>query len=232
MFRKAFRRLIDLKYGLLVFVSAVAVGSFLLGFWSGSNDSALPGQKTVPLSAEEKEWREKGLAFGDGTYIVGSEIASGIYRTKGTDTSLYGCRFQRLSGLGAENDNVIAGYSEDQGMATIVEIDAGDRAFATEGCGWWYAESVPVAESPTEFSDGAFIVGRDIEPGVYRNSSSAVSGCRWERLSGLSRDFHDARIFGHDEELIVQSRNPVVEIKAADKAFISYKCGRWTLQDL
>ena len=232
MFRKIFRRFVSLKYGLVVFVLAVAVAAFLLGHWNGSNSSTTPLYKTVPVSAEEKKWQEEGLLFDDGTYIVGSEIASGIYRTKGADTSLYGCRFQRLSGFGAENDNIIANYSEDQGMATIVAIDPDDKGFTTRGCGQWYAESIPVTESPTEFSDGAFIVGRDIEAGIYRNSSSAVAGCRWERLSGLSRAFYDARLFGHDNELIVQSRNTIVEIKADDLAFVSYKCGQWMRQDL
>ena len=231
MFRKGFRRLVTLKYGLVLFVLAVAVAAFLLGRWSGlSSSTALP-YKIAPISAEEKKWREEGLLFGDGTYTVGSEITSGIYRTKGTDTSLYGCRFQRLSGFGAENDNTIANYSEDQGMATIVAISPGDKGFTTQGCGQWYAESIPVTESPTEFGDGAFIIGRDIEPGIYRNSSSAVAGCRWERLSGLSRDFYDARLFGHDDELTTQSRNTIVEIKADDLAFVSHKCGQWMRQD-
>ena len=232
MFKKALRQFLSLKHGLLIFILAVATVAFLLGHWSGSNTSTTTPYKGVPLSAEEKKWQEEGLLFGDGTYVVGSEVSPGIYRTKGTDTSLYGCRFQRLSGFGAENDNVLASYSEDQGMATIVAIDSSDKGFSTEGCGRWYAESIPVTDSSTEFSDGAFIVGGDVEPGIYRNSSSAVAGCRWERLSGLSRAFYDARLFGHDDELIAQSRNAVVEIKTGDLAFVSYGCGQWERQSL
>ncbi len=233
MFKKALSRLLSHKYGLVVFIFILANIAFWLGYyWRASGGSSVLSPRTPPLSAQESKWQEEGLLFGDGIYFVGSEIAPGIYRTKGNDTSLYGCRWQRLSGFGAENDNVIVNYSEDQGMATIVAIEASDKGFKTQGCGLWYAQSLSVTESPTEFSDGAFIVGQDIEPGIYKNFSAANAGCRWERLSGLSRSSYNARLFGQDSELITQSRNGIVEIQPSDKAFISYKCLQWTRQDL
>ena len=217
---------------MVAFILVLVSITFWLGYyWRAPGGSSVLSPRTAPFSAQESKWQEDGLLFSDGIYFVGSEIAPGIYRTKGNDTSLYGCRWQRLSGFGAENDNVIVNYSEDQGIPTIVAIEASDKGFKTEGCGLWYAQSLPVTESLTEFGDGAFIVGQDIEPGIYKNSGSANAGCRWERLSGLSRNSYNARLFGQDSELITQSRNGIVAIQPTDKAFVSYKCLKWTRQE-
>ena len=228
MHKRLLRQLIVRKYGLPGLILLMAAAALGLGYWLGLNNAADTPPLPPELKAEEERWLKGGKLFGDGIYVVGSDIAAGIYRTKGEGTSLYGCRWQRLAGFAAEQDNLIASYVEDQGMATIVEIESSDKGFKTEGCGWWYAESIPVAESSTTFGDGAFIVGRDIEPGIYTSHALSTAGCRWERLGGLSRISYDARIFGQDPELLAQSRNLIVEIKPDDRAFVSYKCLKWT----
>ena len=212
---------------MFVFVLLVAASALGLGYWLGSGDTSKP-PPPPGLGAEEQQWLQEGLLFGDGTYIVGSDVVAGVYRTKGEGTSLYGCRWQRLAGFAAEQDNLLASYVEDRGMATIVEIEASDRGFKTEGCGWWYAAALPVTEAAATFGDGAFIVGRDIEPGIYKSSALPATGCYWERLGGLSRNLYDARIFGQDPELLAQSHNLIVEIRPDDRAFVSHKCLKWT----
>ena len=226
MFKKALRFFLSFKHGLLVLIIGLVLLAFLLGDWYGSRQESSVIHRTPPLSEEEKFWQEEGLILDNGIYFVGSEIQPGIYRTKGVDTSLYGCNWQRLSGFGAENNNIIVNYYEDRGLPTIVEIAQSDKGFKTQGCGKWYQESIPVADNLESFTDGAFIVGVDIQPGVYK--SSVQTGCYWERLSGLTREFYSGRLLGMDEELISRSNNTVVEIYNTDKGFISYNCKQWT----
>ena len=229
MLRKIWHHLLSFKHGLLILFLVLAIVIFLLGVWVGSKDDLLSFVRSIPVNEEESLWQEQGLLFNDGVYFVGSEIKPGIYRTKGTDVSLYGCTWQRLSGFGAENNNILVDYHEDSGLPTIVAIPSSDKGFKTRGCGKWYAESIPIAENPTSFGDGAFIVGVDIWPGVYK--SSAQKGCYWERLSGLSRNFYSGRLLGQDQELIARSNDTIIEITNTDKGFISKGCDKWIKQE-
>jgi hypothetical protein len=69
--------------------------------------------------------------FGDGTYIVGTDIAPGRWRAEGGS----GCYWERLSGFGGTLDEIIA---NDFGSATpVVEIRATDKGFTTSDCGTW-----------------------------------------------------------------------------------------------
>lgn len=68
---------------------------------------------------------------GDGTYIVGTDIAPGTWQTPGTDS----CYWARLSGFGGTTSSVIANANP-RGQA-IVTIAAGDKGFETARCGTW-----------------------------------------------------------------------------------------------
>lgn len=69
--------------------------------------------------------------------------------------------------------------------------------------------------------DGIFLVGKDINPGTYRNSGT--SGCYWKRSSGTSGDFDEILANGNE------SGPAVVTIQPGDVAFTSKRCGTWTL---
>jgi len=68
------------------------------------------------------------------------------------------------------------------------------------------------------FGDGTFLVGDDIEPGVYRASGGA--SCYWERVAGLSGELDDILANGNTEF-------PIVEIRSDDLGFTSAECGGW-----
>ena len=228
MFQKILRRFLRSKHGLLVlFLFSVTI-AFLLGGWWNRGDNSSSFIRTSEVTEEERSWLEEGLLIRDGVYFVGSEIMPGIYRTKGSDMSLYGCNWQRLSGFDAENNNVIVNYYDDSGLPSIVKIAPTDKGFKTQGCGKWYAESIPIVNDPTIFGDGAFIVGSDISLGTYK--STAQGGCYWERLNGLSRNFYSGRLFGRDKELIARGNSIIIEIATADKGFISRGCEQWIRQ--
>ena len=70
--------------------------------------------------------------FGDGTWLVGSDIQAGTYRTSNPSGS---CYWARLSGLGGELDDIIANDFTDD--PAIVEIKLSDKAFDANDCGTW-----------------------------------------------------------------------------------------------
>lgn len=73
-----------------------------------------------------------GLAAG--TYVVGSDIAPGTYKTEGPDGSnLVGCYWARLSAL--TGDAIIANNISKG--ADVVQILPGDKGFETSGCKPW-----------------------------------------------------------------------------------------------
>ena len=70
--------------------------------------------------------------------------------------------------------------------------------------------------------DGAYLVGIDIEPGIYR--APGGSRCYWERLSGLGGEFDD--LIAMDVSI---DTHQIVEVKETDKAFKTRGCGEWQL---
>lgn len=85
-------------------------------------------------------------------------------------------------------------------------------------------EPTPTTDPNPHFGDGAFTVGKDIQPGAYRTRTGS-SGCYYARLSGFSGELSE----------IISNENTdypaVVTIEATDKGFKSSRCGTWT-QDL
>lgn len=74
----------------------------------------------------------------------------------------------------------------------------------------------------TSFSEGTFLVGKDIQAGTYRNQAGYDS-CYWERLSGTSGSFNEIIANGN-----LQGQT-VVTILVGDNAFSSKRCGTWSL---
>jgi hypothetical protein len=72
------------------------------------------------------------IAFRDGTYRIGADIAPGTYRSVATSDS---CYWERLSGFGGTLNEIIANYF---GIGpTIVAIAPTDAGFRSAGCGGW-----------------------------------------------------------------------------------------------
>lgn len=86
------------------------------GTWT-SNLSALTTSPTAP--------------FGDGVFIVGTDISAGTWSAPGGS----GCYWERLSGFSGELSDVIA---NDFGTTTpVVTISSSDVGFTSDGCGAW-----------------------------------------------------------------------------------------------
>ncbi|MDH6513724.1 hypothetical protein M2163_009304 [Streptomyces sp. SAI-135] len=73
---------------------------------------------------------------GDGTYVVGSDIKPGTYRSEGPQGGLVtSCYWARLSSTSGEAKDIIANDAT-SGQATVT-IAATDKAFTTTGCKAW-----------------------------------------------------------------------------------------------
>lgn len=95
------------------------------GYESGS-DGTGPGPSVDP----------KADIQGDGTYLIGSELAAGEYATTVPDSAAL-CYWERLKGTSGEFDDIIANGVADPGEKVTVTIEAKDEAFKTQGCGSW-----------------------------------------------------------------------------------------------
>jgi hypothetical protein len=69
--------------------------------------------------------------FGDGQFIVGTDIAPGTYRARGGST----CYWARLSAFTGDLNSILA--NDNPRGSTIVTISSRDRGFASHGCGTW-----------------------------------------------------------------------------------------------
>lgn len=78
-------------------------------------------------------------------------------------------------------------------------------------------------EENTIPGSGTFLVGEDIDPGLYR--SPGAEFCQWDRLSGLGGDYIDDSIATGFSEGIAY-----VTIEESDTAFSSEGCADWILQ--
>ena len=174
---------------------------------------AAAGASSAPASPEVTPPPPGSGTFSNGTWLVGEEIAPGIWRALRSRT----CSWKRLSALEGPVENV-AGF----GSHLTVEIKPTDAAFWSDGCGWWSQILTPPSASPTEpFGPGTWLVVEEIAPGLWQNSDPS-EGCSWARLSRLDGDPSATTAFGSTFSTLA------VEITKADYAFNSWGCGTWT----
>ena len=168
-----------------------------------------------------------GQPFGDGTYLVGAEIAPGRYHASDPTGSCYWTRLGSFDGdryFGYANSDDILGY----GSLAIVDILETDAGFRSSGCGTWSEANPQVAEPQRSFGDGTYIVGTDIAPGRYF-AHAPSDRCQWDRLDAFGGyDRGDDIGIGWGRAWDLPSRLAVVDIKASDTGFRSWGCGEWT----
>jgi hypothetical protein len=89
------------------------------------------GQRESAVDVLEQQAAD-GSIPGDGVYLVGTEVAPGIYRASSPGEY---CYWERLSGLSGEFDDLI---TNGLGAAdATMTISGSDMAFSTDGCGSW-----------------------------------------------------------------------------------------------
>lgn len=157
--------------------------------------------------------------FGAGKYLVNRDIAAGRYYT----VPVYGCYWERLSGLGGTLGEIIAndfiGFTAAQ---AIVDILSSDLAFSTDSdCRTWF--NTPRYGFQTSISQGTWLVSSQVAAGTYR--ANASYGCYWERLRNFTGSLN-----GIIANQFVSAPGPqLVTISATDAGFhTDDDCAVWT----
>lgn len=104
----------------------VSIGTLILGIIIGSNAKS-GGTSIVPIAGKPAT----GTIPGNGTYLVGTDIQPGTYRSTGNQH----CYWARLSDTsGSLDDKIANGISDGQIVVTIAPTDA---AFESMMCNDW-----------------------------------------------------------------------------------------------
>ncbi|QNG24233.1 hypothetical protein G4H71_15390 [Rhodococcus triatomae] len=120
--------------------------------------------------------------FGDGTYLVGTDIAPGQYAGSGQVDEHMGCYWERRSGTSGNFDEILANDYTHSGRV-VVTILPSDYAFRSEDCGTWTRiGDVPAPDftGPVIGSAvvGSAVVGSSVLPlvaGLLLTGSAAAS---------------------------------------------------------
>ena len=192
-----------------------------VGFYTPTRDCGAWQLDTIPRLSP-------GQPFGGGVYHVGSEIAPGRYRIASLDGLDGFCWWARLSGFGGTTEEYLGWYNAKwYSHSAIVDISSSDTGFASSRCGAWTTAGEPLIAPGDAIPGGAFLVGEEIAPGRYQQTTPSTSreySCEWKRVSGFG---------GSDEEVIEAGSAPpeataIVDVAATDTGFVSRWCGPWT----
>jgi hypothetical protein len=95
-------------------------------------DVAFSSERCGTWSTDLSAVTKSRTAFGEGTFIVGTDMQPGRYRSSAAGEN---CYWKRLSGFGGSIDEIIAGDLLDGPV--IVDIAPGDVGFYSGRCGDW-----------------------------------------------------------------------------------------------
>ena len=155
--------------------------------------------------------------FGEGLYEVGVDIAPGIYTA---DQNQGRCLwFTRTDFTYQPNyDGLVTWWRVGE---PTVELKIGDGGFYSIRCGTWQIRKGGRSAEPlSEFNDGSYLVGVDIEPGDYV-ADSGDNVCRWFRNSQFNVAVPD---FSGGYQSIGRQ---IATILPSDTGFYSDGCGPW-----
>jgi hypothetical protein len=96
-----------------------------------STDKGFVSQRCATWTSDLSAVTSSKTSFGDGDFIVGTDMQPGTYRNSGE----HGCYYARLSGFSHDIDDIIA--NENPVGAAVVTIAPGDKGFESKGCGTW-----------------------------------------------------------------------------------------------
>lgn len=124
---------------LLAFIIAIAANLAIITILASSGEPAAavhpqapPAQVVLPAPAAAPT--NLATTFGEGKFLVGTDIAPGSYQTTGPSGRL-DCYWERLKNTSDATDSIIA---NDLGPGpALVTIDKSDAAFQTRWCNTW-----------------------------------------------------------------------------------------------
>jgi hypothetical protein len=121
-----------------------------------------------------------------GTYRVGTDIEPGIYQGQAGDSMWDSCYWERLKDLSGGLDSILA---NDNAVGQFyIEVLSSDYAL-TVRCIISHIDGIQAPENfYTEIGPGTYIVGRDIQPGLFKGQAGEdiMDSCYWARLRNVS----------------------------------------------
>ncbi|MBY0491050.1 MAG: Ig-like domain-containing protein [Gemmatimonadaceae bacterium] len=156
------------------------------------------------------------FSFGNGVRLVGTDIRPGRYRS--VNAASASCYWARLRNTTGANDII----ANDLGPGPrLLEVLATDVAVESSRCEAWVEISGPATTSRSApFTDGAYLVGVDIDPGTWRADGGGTS-CYWARLRNIN---------GTDDIIgnYLGSTPATMTVLSTDVAVTVSRCGSWT----
>jgi hypothetical protein len=98
-----------------------------------STDAGFESNGCGSWTSDLSQVTDSRTSFGDGTYIVGVDIAPGRFASQAGS----GCYWARLRSFTGDFDAIIA--NDNPSGRAVVEISRADRGFQSKGCGIWSA---------------------------------------------------------------------------------------------
>ncbi len=130
--------------------------------------------------------------YGDGMYLVGKDIPAGIYKVTLTDSLMKMGYLERLKGVSMTLGDIIANeIVMGDGYLEIKETDFAVRLQGVSISQVILSDLAPSTKA--EVSDGVYLVGYDLCPGLYQvNVTDKIMNMGYvERLRGVSMEFGD-----------------------------------------
>lgn len=119
---------------LLAFIIAIVANLALIAMLANRDDPAPAVSAQAQQQASPAPPPSLPATFGEGRFVVGTDIAPGTYRATGPADSQY-CYWERFKDPTGAADSIIANHVG-RGPATVT-IDVGDGMFNTRWCGTW-----------------------------------------------------------------------------------------------
>lgn len=177
------------RYSVLFFFFLLL--GFVIACGSSPEETANPDQLVEEKPAEqappEPAPTQNANLVKAGTYLVGSDISTGYYRGEAGTDIFDSCYWARLKDLSGELDSIIA---NDNSFGQFY-IQVADSDYALEvKCVIEHLETLPepAASFPASIDAGMYLVGIDIQPGLYKGlaGEDVMESCYWARLKDLS----------------------------------------------
>ncbi|MGH3836036.1 MAG: hypothetical protein ACRDSF_10075 [Pseudonocardiaceae bacterium] len=124
---------------LLAFVIAIVANLAIIAMLANSGEPASTAtahaqEQPRPVPVAQPATANLATTFGEGKFLVGTDIAPGTYQTTGESGSL-DCYWERLKDTSGATDSIIAN-NLGEGSATVT-IHKSDAAFQTRWCNTW-----------------------------------------------------------------------------------------------
>lgn len=147
-------------------------------------DTAVPTSTPLPTETPNPN------LINPGTYLVNADIQPGIYKGGAGSGLFSSCYWERLKDLTGSFDAILA---NDNSIGQFyVEVIISDYALKTD-CELIRLDPIPahMGEYPKVITTGTYLVGYDIQPGIYKGQagSDVGSSCYWERLQSVAGGF-------------------------------------------